>query len=145
MLLDAVKSLRTALLADSLLVNGDGVSIAGIGSKLHWAMVVRNSVDNGIDYPFCIISHNSGGAANRYRTRMGDLYFVVKAVALGDAEQAAYLGNRIYEALHEATLTDLGDWQVWRCQMEGKIHYSSIEAEIETWHDGGIFRLRMSK
>lgn len=143
MLIDAVGALRAALLADSLLVNGDGASIAGIGSKLHWGMVNKEA-DGSITYPFGILSLNSGGSSNTYKTEMADLYFLVKVVALNDPEQAAYLGNRIYEALHEIELSNVGSWQVWRCQMQGKVHYPVIDAEVRTWHDGGIFRLRMS-
>lgn len=143
MLSDGVQAVRAALLADSLLVNGNGSDIAGIGTKLHWGMVSKES-DGSIAYPFGLMSFNSGGSISTYKTEMANLYLLVKVVALNDPEQAAYLGNRIYEALHEAQLSNIGSWQVWRCQMQGKVHYPVIDAEIRTWHDGGIFRLRMS-
>jgi len=139
--LDAVDFVRDLLLADSLLVNGNGGAIGGIGSRLYtdFAPTVESQV-----YPFVIVTLNAGGANNDFKTNLIDLRLLVKVIA-EDMVQASFLGHRIYVALHDADAEIKVDFAVYRCELTTAIHLANKEAERRFYHDGGIYRIRLSQ
>jgi len=143
-MLEAIEYCRDLLLADSLLVNGDSSLIFGVGSRVYWNLAPAPAPGTEQTYPFVIGNLNAGGANNDFKTNLLD-YRMQWIVISPDFQEASFLGERIYQVLHDASPADKTGYSVYASEMIQKIHLLFMDGEQRFYRDGGIFRIRMNE
>ena len=134
-MLSIVQAMRTKLLDDSLL-------FSGIENRLYSDLAPTTQAQI---FPFGVVAFSAGGTVRKARTRMAIMDYSVKVIST-QFDEASALGERIYEALHEADLVASGTWAIWRCQCDTKIHYVTVDADQKRyWHDGWTVVVRLNQ
>lgn len=105
---------------------------------------IANEFANKLDKPYVLFALNAGQDTNMQQREQGDFRYVIKGVAM-DLRTASRIADALRTGLHEQTFTVDAPWVIDRVQHTTAVKYVEIVDNVQIYHQGGIFRIRVSE
>ncbi len=105
---------------------------------------IANEFANKLDKPYLVFMLNAGQDTNMQQREQGDFRYAIKGVAV-DIGTAGKIAAALRTALHEQTFALDNPWVIDRVQHTTVVKYSETVDNVQVYHWGGIYRIRVSE
>lgn len=105
---------------------------------------IANEFANKMEKPYIVFMQNAGQDTNQQEREQGDFRYAIKGVAT-DLRTAALIAAALRTALHEQPFAVDAPYTVYRCQHTTIVKYMETADNVQIYHHGGIYRIRVSE